>query len=216
MPHTAPQTAAADEYDRQYRAWLERQGRRALDLDWRLTHLLWRHRALLRRYSPEGKRVLDFGCMDGIFTLRLQQLGGEAVGFDISPAAVAQAKQFRGAAARPVFTTVPPGPGQFDRIYCNEVLEHVEDDSGLIGELVGYLATGGSVVGTTPVGRYFWDPDHKHFYDETLLRQALAPWGQVRLHRHYRSPLRNFLPVRQQGAAVFIFEVTPPSPPGAR
>jgi SAM-dependent methyltransferase len=208
--------SAVDEYDRQYRIWLQRQGAHALDLEWRLAHLLWRQRALLRRYPPEGKRVLDFGCMDGLFTLRLQQLGGEAVGYDISPAAIEQAKRFRGAAARPVFTTLPPGPGQFDRIYCNEVLEHVDDDTGLIGELVGYLASGGSVVGTTPVGRYFWDPDHKRAYDEASLRRALAPWGRVRLHRYYRSPLRNFLPVRQQGAAVFIFEVTPPSPPGAR
>lgn len=212
----APTSAAVEEYDRQYRVWVERHGPRALDLDWRLTHLLWRHRALLRRYSPEGKRVLDFGCMDGIFTLRLQQLGGQAVGYDISPAAVAQAKRFRGQAARPVFTTMPPGPGQFDRIYCNEVLEHVEDDRGLIGELVGYLAPGGAVVGTTPVGRYFWDPDHKRLYDEALLRRALAPWGRVRVHRYYRSPLRNLVPVRQDGAAVFIFEVTPPTPPGAR
>ena len=61
-----------------------------------MTHLLWRHRALLRRYPPEGKRVLDFGCMDGVFTIMLQQLGGEAVGYDISPAAIAQAKRFRG------------------------------------------------------------------------------------------------------------------------
>ena len=209
-------TGAPEEYDRQYRVWVERQGPRALDLDWRLTHLLWRHRALLRRYSPEGRRVLDFGCMDGIFTLKLQQLGGEAVGYDISPAAIVQAKRFRGAAARPVFTTVPPGPGQFDRIYCQEVIEHVEDDSALIGELVGYLASGGSVVGTTPVGSDFWDPDHKRSYDEGLLLRALAPWGRVRLHRYYRSPLRNLLPVRQEGAAVFMFEVTPPSPPGAR
>jgi 2-polyprenyl-3-methyl-5-hydroxy-6-metoxy-1,4-benzoquinol methylase len=209
-------TGTAEEYDRQYRVWVERQGPRALDLDWRLTHLLWRHRALLRRYSPAGKRVLDFGCMDGIFTLKLQQLGGEAVGYDISPAAIAQAKRFRGSAARPVFTTVPPGPGQFDRIYCQEVIEHVEDDSALVGELVGYLASGGSVVGTTPVGSDFWDPDHKRSYDEGLLMRALAPWGRVRLHRYYRSPLRNFVPVRQTGAAVFIFEVTPPSPPGAR
>jgi 2-polyprenyl-3-methyl-5-hydroxy-6-metoxy-1,4-benzoquinol methylase len=214
--HSTPHAAAIDEYDHQYQVWVERMGPRSLDRDWRLTHLLWRHRALLRRYSPEGKRVLDFGCMDGIFTLRLQQLGGEAVGYDISPAAIAQAKRFRGSDARPVFTTVPPGPGQFDRIYCNEVLEHVEDDVGLIGELVGYLASGGSVVGTTPVGSYFWDPDHKREYDEALLRRALAPWGRVRLHRYYRSPLRNFVPLRQNGAAVFIFEVTPPSPPGAR
>ena len=215
MP-SALSSQAADAYDRQYRTWVERQGPHALDLDWRTRHLLWRHRALLRRYPPEGRRVLDFGCMDGIFTLRLQALGGEAVGYDLSPAAIAQAKRFRGAAARPVFTTMPPGPGQFDRIYCQEVIEHVEDDSALVGELVSYLAPGGSVVGTTPVGSYFWDPDHKRSYDEALLLRALAPWGRVRLHRFYRSPLRNFVPLRQQGAAVFIFEVTPPYPPGAR
>ena len=215
MP-SAPGHAAVEEYDRQYQVWVERQGARALDLDWRLTHLLWWQRALLRRYPPEGKRVLDFGCMDGIFTLRLQQLGGEAVGYDISPAAIAQAKRFRGAAARPVFTTVPPGPGQFDRIYCNENLEHVADDVGLVGELVGYLAQSGSVVGTTAVGKAPWEPDNTRQYDEALLRRALAPWGRVRLHRYYRSPLRNFVPVRQDGTAVLIFEVTPPSPPGSR
>ena len=77
--------AAADEYDRQYHQWVEQQGPRALDLDWRITHFPWSQRALIRRYPPEGKRVLDFGCMDGVFTLRLQQLGGEAVGYDISP-----------------------------------------------------------------------------------------------------------------------------------
>jgi 2-polyprenyl-3-methyl-5-hydroxy-6-metoxy-1,4-benzoquinol methylase len=216
MSSSTATSAAGEEYDRQYRVWAEQQGPRALDLEWRMTHLLWRHRALLRRYSPEGRRVLDFGCMDGVFTLKLQALGAEAVGYDISPAAIAQAKRFRGTAARPVFTTVPPGPGQFDRIYCQEVIEHVEDDSALVGELVSYLAPGGSVVGTTPVGSNFWDPDHKRSYDEALLRRALAPWGRVRLHRYYRSPLRNFLPMRQSGAAVFIFEVTPPSPPGAR
>jgi len=215
MP-SAPGHPAVEEYDRQYQVWVERQGARALDLDWRLTHLLWWQRALLRRYPPEGKRVLDFGCMDGIFTLRLQQLGGEAVGYDISPAAIAQAKRFRGAAARPVFTTVPPGPGQFDRIYCNETLEHVADDVGLVGELVGYLAQSGSVVGTTAVGKAPWEPDNTRQYDEALLKRALAPWGRVRLHRYYRSPLRNFVPVRQDGTAVLIFEVTPPSPPGAR
>jgi SAM-dependent methyltransferase len=215
MP-SAPGHGALEEYDRQYQVWVERQGARALDLDWRLTHLLWWQRALLRRYPPEGKRVLDFGCMDGIFTLRLQQLGGEAVGYDISPAAIAQAKRFRGAAARPVFTTVPPGPGQFDRIYCNEILEHVADDVGLVGELVGYLAQSGSVVGTTAVAKAPWEPDNTREYDEALLRRALAPWGRVRLHRYYRSPLRNFVPIRQDGTAVLIFEVTPPSPPGAR
>jgi len=216
MSETLSSAFAADEYDRQYHVWAKRQGPHALDREWRLTHLLWRQRVLVRRFPPEAKRVLDFGCMDGIFTIMLQQMGGEAVGYDISPAAIAQAKVFRGRTARPVFTTVPPGPGQFDLIYCNEVIEHATDDTALVGELVGYLAAGGSVVGTTPVGHYFSDPDHKHFYDEELLGRALSPWGRVRVHRYYRTPLRNFLPFRQKGASVFIFQVTPQTPPAGR
>lgn len=207
---------AADEYDRHYQEWIEGQGARALDLDWRLTHLDWRQRALLRRYPPEGKRVLDFGCMDGVFTLRLQQLGGAAVGYDISAAAIAQAKRFRGPAARPVYTTVPPGPGQFDLIYCSEALEHVEDDSALVGELTGYLAAGGSVVGTTPVGEVETEPGKKRYYNELVLKRALSPWGRVRVHRFYRSPVRNLLPLKQESTAVFIFQVTPPNLPDAR
>jgi len=207
---SVPDSAASEKYDRLYRTCLERQGPRARDLEWRMGHLLWRHRAVLRRYPPAGKRVLDFGCMDGIFTLTAQTLGGTAVGYDISPAAIAQAERFRGAAPRPLFTTTTPAPGQFDLVYCQEVIEHVEDDSALIGELVSYLAPGGSVVGTTPVGKYFWDPHHRRAYDEALLRRALAPWGRVRVDRCYRTPLRNLLPIRQHGAAVFIFEVASP------
>lgn len=216
MHHVLSGPAAADEYDRDYRLWVERRGQRALDLDWRLTHLPWGQRALLRRYSPAGKRVLDFGCLDGIFTIRLQQLGGAAVGYDISPAAIAQAKRFRGAEARPVFTTVPPGPGQFDLIYCTEVLERPQEDSGLIGELTGYLASGGSVVGTTPVVKRTEDAPEEKPYDHLLLKQALARYGKVRVHRYYRTPLRNLVPLRAKSAAILLFEVTPPSPPGAR
>jgi 2-polyprenyl-3-methyl-5-hydroxy-6-metoxy-1,4-benzoquinol methylase len=206
---TDPQARASAEYDHQYRNWLSRMGPQALDLDWRIRHLLWRHRVLLRRYPVRGKRVLDLGCMDGVFTLMLQQLGAEAVGFDISADAVAQAEKFRGTVVHPTFTTVKPGPGQFDLVFCNEVLEHISDDSDFVGELTDFLAPGGMLIGTTPVGRYFWDADHKREYNEETLARALSPWGSVRISRYYRSPLRNFLPVKQNGAAVFIFEVRP-------
>jgi 2-polyprenyl-3-methyl-5-hydroxy-6-metoxy-1,4-benzoquinol methylase len=181
-----------------------------------MRRLLWRQRVLLRRFPPDGKRVLDFGCMDGIFTLRLQQLGAAAVGYDVAPAAISQAEKFRGAAAHPVFTTVLPGPGQFDLVYCNEVLEHVRDDKVFAGQLVELLAPGGLLVGTTPVGKNFGDPDHKREYDRGSLERALSPWGGVRIRRYYRTPLRNLLPFRQEGAAVFIFEVRPQSLRDAR
>ena len=211
MMAAIPDTASVAEYDRQYCTWLERQGPRAMDLDWRLRHLLWRQRVLLRRYPPHQKRVLDYGCMDGVFTIRLHQLGAQAVGYDISPAAIAQAERFRGSSQQPHFTAVPPGPGQFDLVYCNEVLGYVADDQTFVGGLMRFLAPGGVLVGTTPVGRFFWDPDHRRLYDEVSLERALSPWGTVRLRRYYRTPLRNLLPFRQRGAAVFIFEVKPPS-----
>jgi len=33
----------------------------------------------------------------------------------------------------------------------------------------------------------------------------------VRVRPYYRTPIRNLLPFRHTGAAVFIFEVKPPS-----
>lgn len=197
----------ADEYDRQYRVWIERQGPEAVDLEARLAALLWRQRILLRRYPPAGLRVLDFGCMDGVFTIALERAGARAVGFDVSPAAIAQAVRFRGAAAGPQFSTTPPVEAGFDLVFCNEVIEHIDDDRAFAGSLIQFLRPGGRLVGTTPVGRSFWDPDHKRLYDEANLTAALAPWGKVRLRRYYRSPLRNLVPFKQRGAAVFLFEV---------
>ena len=83
-----------------------------------------------------------------------------------------------------MFTTVPPGPGQFDLIYCNEALENVAADSGLVGELVGYLAPGGSVVGTTPFGDEGKDPTKPGIYDPAQLKRALSPYGRVHVF-HY-------------------------------
>lgn len=201
----------AAEYDRQYREWVERslaRGERTLDLDWRLKHLLWRHRVLLRRYEVAGKRVLDHGCMDGVFSIALSRAGAHVTGLDVSPAAIAQAEAFRGNAPEPVFTLEPPAKGQYDLVFSNEVIEHMPDDRKFASELVSFLRPGGVLVGTTPVGRSFWDPDHKRLYDEGLLRRALEPAGRVRgISRFYRSPIRNYLPFTQRGAAVFIFEV---------
>jgi len=185
------------EYDRQYQVWVERMGPAALDLEARLAGLLWRQRILLRRYPPSGLRVLDYGCMDGVFTIALQRAGARAIGFDVSPAAIAQAIRFRGSATGPEFSTTPPAKGEFDLVFCND-------------DVVSFLRPGGRLVGTTPVGRGFWDPDHKRLYDEANLTAALAPWGEVRIRRHYRSPFRNLLPFRQRGAAVFLFEVRRP------
>jgi 2-polyprenyl-3-methyl-5-hydroxy-6-metoxy-1,4-benzoquinol methylase len=162
-------------YDKCYRETLIRYGEGATDLAWRLDHLLWRHRHLLRAYPPRGLKVLDHGCMDGVFTIAMQRAGGNVTGYDVAPAAVAQAERFRGAREGPRFLLDPPKGEEFDLVFSNEVIEHVPDDRAFAGELMAFVRPGGRLVGTTPVGRYFWDPDHKREYDEGLLRRALEP-----------------------------------------
>jgi 2-polyprenyl-3-methyl-5-hydroxy-6-metoxy-1,4-benzoquinol methylase len=198
-------------YDECYRKTLIRYGEGATDLAWRLEHLLWRHRHLLRSFPVRGLRVLDHGCMDGVFTIALQRAGAEATGYDVSPAAITQAIRFRGNEAGPRFVTDPPQGETFDLVFTNEVIEHVPDDRAFAGALAAFLRPGGKIVGTTPVGRYFWDPDHKREYDEPGLRRALEPWGTVRLRRLYRKGWRNLVPWVQRSASVWVFEVTRPN-----
>lgn len=194
-------------YDEQYRVWLARSGADATDIERRLAALLWRHKYLLRAFPIVGKRVLDHGCMDGVFTIALQRAGAEVTGFDIAPAAVAQAEKFRGSAKGPRFLTDPPVGETFDVVFSNEVIEHVPDDRAFAGELIKFVRPGGILVGTTPVGRYFWDPDHKRAYDAASLRSALEPWGRVTLRRLYRKAWRNFFPWPQRSASVWVFQV---------
>ena len=92
-------------------------------------------------------------------------------------------------------------------MFCCEVMEHIPDDRAFAGKLTGWLAPGGVLIGTVPVGRYFWDPDHKREYDEPMLRAALEPWGTVRIRRLYRRGWRNLVPWVQRSASVFVFEV---------
>ena len=71
-----------------------------------------------------GERVLDFGC--GIGTL-LAKLGPLAEGMDISPKAVERCK------ARGLKASVGTEPkGYWDAIVCTEVLEHLDDDVGML------------------------------------------------------------------------------------
>jgi SAM-dependent methyltransferase len=189
--------------DAGYLAWRARQGVGVDDLGWRLSHLPWRQRLLLRR--PRG-RVLDFGCGDGVFALALAQRGCQVAGFDHSPAAIAAARRFAGPGG-PEFSDVQVPPGRFDWIICTQVLEHLPDDRATLRELCARLTSGGVLLGTVPDGKAFWDPDHRRVYDRAGLVRLLGEFGIPMVRRRYRTWLRNFLPWRQRGAAVLVFEL---------
>lgn len=132
-------------------------------------------------------RILDAGCGTGQMLTRLESLG-RAVGLDSSAEAVAFAAS-RGA-RRLVRGSInaPPFPvGSFDCVVVLDVIEHVDDDLGMLSSLRNVVRPGGAVIVTVPAFRALWsDHDvinqHKRRYNATELRELLDCAG-LEIHR---------------------------------
>ena len=109
-----------------------------------------------RLLGAAGRRVLDWGCGSGFNCHWLQSAAGarDVLGFDLSPDAVALARQsFPGLDFRVADACNPAlrlRPGAWDRILSCEVLEHVPDMPAFLPNLRRHLAAGGAAFVTTP------------------------------------------------------------------
>ena len=142
-------------YDQSY--WKERQTdhhglpdirqRARMDLPERCAHWL----ARLLPLRPPPARVLDIGCAHGGYVALLGWAGYEAVGTEMSPAIARFAadtfgvKVHAGAIEAQAF-----GPGSFDVIVLNDVIEHLPDPVATLTHCAGLLAEGGLFVIQTP------------------------------------------------------------------
>lgn len=95
------------------------------------------YRSMVRRLTPPGARLLDYGCGIGSDGLRLR-----AAGYDVSFADFANPSTdyLRWRLARrgldaPVHDVERDVPGGHDLVYCFDVLEHVDDPFGLLARL---------------------------------------------------------------------------------
>jgi SAM-dependent methyltransferase len=84
-----------------------------------------------------GKRVLDYGCGLAEGGIYLAKLGAKVVGMDVSERMLASAQQLAGhhgvALETRLVTTpqIPADDGEFDLIYGNGVLHHVDLDTAI-------------------------------------------------------------------------------------
>lgn len=89
-------------------------------------------------------RVLDFGCGNGEFLAICHQFGFESVGVDRSTAR-------RDKAGVDVLASIDElGARTFHAITLFEVLEHLDNPSGILEELRGHLEPGGILILETP------------------------------------------------------------------
>lgn len=135
---------------------------------------MWYFRALHRRRAhwlgrllPAGPaRVLDAGCGTGGFIRMLRAARPEwtVTGADLSPLAVALARERTGATIVEASLTALPFPdGSHDAVTTGDVLYHIADTAAALRELARVLRPGGVVVVNEPAYRWLWS-----YHDEAV------------------------------------------------
>lgn len=125
-----------------------------------LFRLLGRHSRFFRARVGSGiawldaswrGRLLDVGCGNGEFMLRMRKLGWDVVGFEPDPRAAAVARETHD--LRVVSSSLSAEDftaASFDAITMNNVIEHVTDPLATLGLLKKLLKAGGRLVVQTP------------------------------------------------------------------
>ena len=135
-------------------------------------------------HLPAGAGAhLDYGCRDGTF---LESLGpkhlGRRVGLDVDRQAVARAnREFPDLDVRHIAAgaPLPLEDAALDSVTLLEVLEHVDDQAGLLAELRRVLKPDGRLIVTVP-GRYLFSfTDLGNF---KFLFPRLHRWGYTLMH----------------------------------
>lgn len=94
-----------------------------------------RRLALINRYAPlADKIILDVGCGLGTYVERFRRFSDRVYGVDLEPARVIEAARGLPNLAAAQAEELPFPPDRFDVVLLHEVIEHVEDDRGVVRE----------------------------------------------------------------------------------
>ncbi|MGH2850869.1 MAG: class I SAM-dependent methyltransferase, partial [Solirubrobacteraceae bacterium] len=106
----------------------------------------------LRSQLGRGARVIDVGCGEGWFAGALAEAGWSAVGVEVAEEPLRRARErFPGVEfVLAGETSLPFAEGSFDVAWLGEVLEHVRDGIGLLGEVARVIGPDGRLVISTP------------------------------------------------------------------
>lgn len=136
-----------------------------------------------------GRRVLEIGCGLGNFTEQLRDREC-VVGLDVDDACIAHhQRRFAGAGHIRSFVLDALDPAlldlrreRLDSVACLNVLEHIEDDLGLLRRMQELLPTGGRVVLMVPAFMALYGPidrnlGHYRRYTRASMTAAAAQAG---------------------------------------
>jgi SAM-dependent methyltransferase len=144
-----------------------------------------RERLLLDLFlsASPGPEVLNAGAGQGTMSTRLERLGYEVTSTDVSQAAIELLLgRLSGPVAEASITELPFDDESFDGAVLGEVLEHVEDDRGALGELARVLRPGGVLAVSVPANPALYGPSdewagHVRRYTRPALIEACTSAG---------------------------------------
>ena len=136
---------------------------------------------------PSGYRLLEVGCGNGNVTRALEQAGptGDITAMDTFDEGLAYARQRvrRARIVRGDILRDDPAPApRYDVIGMFDVLEHLDDDLGVLRRLHSMIVPGGALVLTVPCDMALWSDfdrisHHKRRYEATNLAEAIEASG---------------------------------------
>ncbi len=161
------------------------QGRRRVLLTM-LDTILQRQRDQMNGRAGYDARptFLDIGCGTGMLLQDLQQ-HGFAAGLDFSPVALQYCREHNLAnVGRADVRHLPVHSGSVDIISAIDLVEHIQDDVGLMGEFFRVLRPGGHALLSVPAHKRLWSPHdvalhHFRRYEREEFRQLITDAGLV-------------------------------------
>jgi 2-polyprenyl-6-hydroxyphenyl methylase/3-demethylubiquinone-9 3-methyltransferase len=159
---------------------------------------------LLSQCDWRGRRVLEYGCGGGYFTIWMAERGAEVHAIETNPCAIGAVEFYarragvsdrvhviRGDAERDTIA------GEYDFIFAKDLVEHLQDDRPFFQRLAQQLKVGGHTYIATQNDHslnflvegayerlfrgnkawYGWDRTHCRFYNAPLLAERLKEVG---------------------------------------
>jgi SAM-dependent methyltransferase len=134
----------------------------------------------VQRYLRPGSEIIDFGSGSGVIARHLVDLGFKVLAADISVPALAACRQ-RGLNTLDLNNDWP-APAIADCVLACDVLEHVEDDLGLLRKLKLTLRPAGLLIAAVPAYDFLWSGEdyisnHVRRYTRPLLERHVRQAG---------------------------------------
>jgi SAM-dependent methyltransferase len=135
---------------------------------------------VVARFVVPGGDIVDYGSGTGAMAARLQSRGFRVTAAEVSEQMLDSCRE-RGIPTIDIGSQWPPGASA-DCVLACDVLEHVEDDCGLLVKLRALLRPGGLFIGTVPAYEFLWSGEdhvsnHVRRYTKATLRKSLMGAG---------------------------------------